>query len=259
MNLISRANANIQGLKFYFTGKPCPQGHISERRVISFGCMQCERDKIGQPDVLAKMRRAHQRRRSIPEGLTLIRQGNKSARERYKSKPDKLAICRAATRANYRKRSRTDEGRAAILNSRRKAEKKRWASEAGRNARRTSGLKWVRNNPDKHNANVMRYRTARLRRTPVWASQQAVLAFYEQAKNSVEPVHIDHIYPIRSSVVSGLHTADNLCVLPQTLNTAKSNRIPPALLEWHKPMSADEFREWAQDETYKMVVQRRAA
>lgn len=42
--IISWKQAKELGLKSYFTGKPCPQGHIVTRQ-ISGGCMQCKRDE----------------------------------------------------------------------------------------------------------------------------------------------------------------------------------------------------------------------
>ncbi|MCK9369650.1 hypothetical protein M0R04_07060 [Candidatus Dojkabacteria bacterium] len=41
--IISRKEAKTQGLKFYFTGKPCPSGHIVEKLVSDYGCVECQR------------------------------------------------------------------------------------------------------------------------------------------------------------------------------------------------------------------------
>jgi hypothetical protein len=41
--LISRFEARSQGLKFYFTDKSCPHGHIDYRRVDNGGCRECQR------------------------------------------------------------------------------------------------------------------------------------------------------------------------------------------------------------------------
>ena len=40
MNIISCKEAKAQGLKRYFTGKPCKHGHIAERHVTG-GCVIC--------------------------------------------------------------------------------------------------------------------------------------------------------------------------------------------------------------------------
>ena len=41
MEIIQRKEAKILGLKRYFTNKPCPKGHISERMVSNKCCIQC--------------------------------------------------------------------------------------------------------------------------------------------------------------------------------------------------------------------------
>ena len=41
MKVISRSDARAQGLKRYFTGKPCRQGHIVERYVGACSCTEC--------------------------------------------------------------------------------------------------------------------------------------------------------------------------------------------------------------------------
>ena len=42
MEIITRAEAKQKGLKFYFTGKPCKRGHISESRVSGSDCLMCK-------------------------------------------------------------------------------------------------------------------------------------------------------------------------------------------------------------------------
>jgi hypothetical protein len=39
---ITRSQAKAAGLRYYFTGKPCPQGHVS-KRVITGSCYECVR------------------------------------------------------------------------------------------------------------------------------------------------------------------------------------------------------------------------
>ena len=42
---ISRKQAKAQGLKHYFTGKPCKHGHVDLRQVSSESCMECLRQR----------------------------------------------------------------------------------------------------------------------------------------------------------------------------------------------------------------------
>jgi phage terminase small subunit len=50
VEIISRAKAEAAGLVRFFTGKPCPRGHISERLVSNRQCITCGRIKNRQRD-----------------------------------------------------------------------------------------------------------------------------------------------------------------------------------------------------------------
>ena len=41
--VVTRAQAQAAGLKRYFTGKPCPAGHVCERWIASYSCDACQR------------------------------------------------------------------------------------------------------------------------------------------------------------------------------------------------------------------------
>lgn len=42
-SIVTRAQAKTLGLKRYFTGAPCPKGHVSERTTSSGACTECSR------------------------------------------------------------------------------------------------------------------------------------------------------------------------------------------------------------------------
>jgi hypothetical protein len=42
---LSRAEALAKGLKRYFDGKPCPRGHVSDKLVVNYTCIQCLHEK----------------------------------------------------------------------------------------------------------------------------------------------------------------------------------------------------------------------
>jgi 5-methylcytosine-specific restriction endonuclease McrA len=46
--LVSRTEARARGLKRYFTGEPCPQGHVCERMVANADCIECMRARNGR-------------------------------------------------------------------------------------------------------------------------------------------------------------------------------------------------------------------
>lgn len=41
--IISRPAAKAKGLRFYFTGKQCPKGHVAPRYVCAYSCQECVR------------------------------------------------------------------------------------------------------------------------------------------------------------------------------------------------------------------------
>lgn len=43
MDIITQEEARSSGLIFYFTGKPCKYGHVSERMVKGSACRECKR------------------------------------------------------------------------------------------------------------------------------------------------------------------------------------------------------------------------
>jgi len=48
MQIIDKKTARSEGLKHYYTGKPCKQGHDSERYVNDGKCAQCVRDRVAK-------------------------------------------------------------------------------------------------------------------------------------------------------------------------------------------------------------------
>lgn len=44
MDIITLKEAKSLGLKKYYTGKPCPKGHLSERYVYNSCCIQCAKE-----------------------------------------------------------------------------------------------------------------------------------------------------------------------------------------------------------------------
>ncbi len=46
MQILTRQDAILKGLKYYFTGKKCPKGHIAERLVSDYGCRACKVEAV---------------------------------------------------------------------------------------------------------------------------------------------------------------------------------------------------------------------
>lgn len=96
---------------------------------------------------------------------------------------------------------------------------------------REANRRWRLNNPDKRAAAGAKYRAASLTATPVWADHEAIEALYEKAAFLTAlhgvPFHVDHIVPLQSTIVCGLHCEFNLQVMKGTDNASKGNRYWP--------------------------------
>jgi len=98
---------------------------------------------------------------------------------------------------------------------------------------RESNRKWRKNNPDKINAKNANRRATKLQATPQWAiaEKDQILALYSQAKALTEltgvSYHVDHIVPLNSPLVQGLHCLANLQILEAKQNITKNNLTWP--------------------------------
>lgn len=172
MNIIKRKEAIAQGLGRYFTGKPCVNGHISERIAMKGTCVQCNRERLA---------------RDWREGKRWSQQDGSRSTE----------AVRKWTANNPEK----------------KAEKNR---------------KWRIENRAEHNAHAAKRRAAKTQRTPAWADHEEIGMWYGVAevlsRGGVE-FHVDHIVPLQGQEVCGLHSHDNLQVLPWFENLRKSAKL----------------------------------
>jgi hypothetical protein len=113
---------------------------------------------------------------------------------------------------------------------------KKQAQEARRLARETvaqvpktkctlATLAWKKKYPERNAASRMRYHTAQIQRLPAWADLTAIKQVYAEAQK--QGLVVDHIYPLRGELVSGLHVANNLQLLTKSKNSSKGNRLLP--------------------------------
>ena len=105
-----------------------------------------------------------------------------------------------------------------------------WYSNNWDRARATRD-EWAKANPGRvAAAKAARKRQIR-RATPRWADRLAIAALYDKAidKSNREGLtyHVDHIVPIQSKLVCGLHVPCNLQVMLGSDNIRKSNRVWP--------------------------------
>lgn len=84
------------------------------------------------------------------------------------------------------------------------------------------------NNKDKSAAAVNKRNALKKMAIPLWANDFFIKEAYHLAKLRTQIFefkwHVDHIVPINSKIVCGLHTHGNLQVIPATENIKKSNK-----------------------------------
>lgn len=128
-----------------------------------------------------------------------------------------------------------------VRNQERQAEKRKRAYAENRERELEGMRRWKAENPGKirewterNFARINAYSRdrylARLRATPAWANDEAIEAFYQEARRLTRetgiPHEVDHIYPLRAEWCCGLHVENNLQVITSAENKSKSTRRP---------------------------------
>lgn len=189
--IISRAAAKMIGQKWYFTGKPCPHGHVAKRSVSSRDCRGCVDERCRRQRRVAPARLREKDRRGYWKNPGASRQHVRASRERHLEKRQ------AGQRASYRKNPGPAKERAKA---------------------------WGKAHPEYLKYCVAKRRAAIACATPPWLSdeQQAeIRAIYASATRGTE---VDHVIPLRGRGVCGLHVPWNLQHLPKSANRRKGNK-----------------------------------
>lgn len=188
----------------------------------------------------------------VPQPLTAF--GNNATR------PDgiegRCRSCRAEYRNRNRNRIAAKKAADYLANRDRERVKRKKHREANPEAAAARFARWVEKNPEHFKAYQLEYRRAnvtrkaayekanavwrtayenmrrarKLRATPAWANGQKINEMYAQAaavRGVGLPCHVDHIVPLKSPFVCGLHNEFNLQLLPPLDNISKGNRAWP--------------------------------
>jgi hypothetical protein len=208
---MTRDEAKAAGLKRYMPTEPCSRGHLSERFVSSRNCCQCRlllqqtpEGKARQSVNMAKYRQDNAEK--IAAQVAAYRQANR----------ENLAAQVAAYRQD------NAEKIAAQVAAYRQANRENLAAKQAEYRKANQHIK---------NAQNAARRAAKLQATPPWTDFEAIKAIYrlcaDVTRITGEKQHVDHIYPLVSDEVCGLHVAANLQILTASDNIKKGNKLLP--------------------------------
>lgn len=90
---------------------------------------------------------------------------------------------------------------------------------------------WRRRNSDRRTAKQTLRKCSKLNATPAWAVKFFIREAYNLALRRTKIFgfswHVDHVLPLQSKLVCGLHVHNNLQVIPAVHNISKHNRHWP--------------------------------
>jgi hypothetical protein len=158
-----------------------------------------------------------------------------SERERNRKAPEKLRAKTAKWRANNPDRVRELNKAAHHNRKEQRNEESRVYRAANLEKMRAQGRAWSKNNPEAWRATNNARRAAKVQAVPNWANDEfdelVVGECYDLSIKRTTATgmkwHVDHIVPLRSKSVCGLHCAANLQVIPALINFSKGNRVWP--------------------------------
>jgi hypothetical protein len=204
--IISRKEAKAQNLPRYFTGKPCPYGHICERRTSGSNCLQCESEWFSKnASHVADYKREWvkrdieaARKRALRWWRTHAETEKQKSRQRHADNPEH----KNAPRRKWRKEN------AQYL--REYYRKYRAANVLAIKAAKINSSSKRRAAPGRHTA-------ADIRNLVI---VQENLCTYCQCDLAVSGFHVDHIQPLARG---GTNNPDNLCLSCPTCNVRKQD------------------------------------
>jgi 5-methylcytosine-specific restriction endonuclease McrA len=203
--IVTRTEAKTAGLKRYFTGKPCPKGHISERWVASYSCDTCQRIDLS---VLYATNRKGRRIRKLAATKALREANLEAARAKerliarrvYESRKPQVAAWRAANIERLRAYVRA---RFAVATEEQRAKKRAYV----RNRR----AKLAGNGGEHTGPQILDLLIRQRHKCPFCSA------------NLRRGYHVDHIMPIH---LGGSNDIGNIQLLCATCNISKGHKHP---------------------------------
>lgn len=242
LHIISRADAKRAGLKYYFTGKPCKHGHVSERKSVNGDCYACFFEKMYSYRDEAFSKKAG----LTPAEYRQRLQSRKLEKIAGMSHPDYISKQDAMLRGQdtYFDAVKCAHGHlspryvstGACIQCGRNESRKAWRTAYAKNNRESINRNcrnWSAKNKEKINCSV-RNRRARIRKNGGTHNAGDILRILESQKFKcascqccvATSYQVDHIMPL---ALGGSNAPDNLQILCPTCNKRKSAKHP---IDW---------------------------
>jgi len=243
MQIVARKEAIRTGLRRYFTGKPCRNGHVAERDVGNRTCLDCSnersaRNRADNPEYYANYRKHHRELAgSYNNSYYSDNAAELSAYARVYRR-DNAETVRASDRARAKTVNRKQQAKLFRESNRqaiRDRENRRYLREGDRIKKRVT--KYRRENPQKVRA-ALKVCTARARaqrRKAIGSHTSDDIKQLFQRQNGIcaacsvsiaDGCHLDHIVPLKRG---GTNNPDNLQLLCQPCNLSKGSKT---MSEW---------------------------
>lgn len=243
MKIITRKEAKEQGLKFYFTGKSCCRGHVCERRIINWRCIECEkkRDKNRNPrntesdkkrrkeyyennkEYLLEQKRKYNK--THKKQISILKKKYREANKEQLTKKDKEYY-----EANKEKKVEYNKGYYKANKGQITKNNKKY-HEANKDEISKQKKEYYQANKEYFFTHNAKRRAAKKQAIPSWyKSEKEFVEFIykcsqERSKSSNIIYHVDHIVPLQNDLVCGLHCIANLQILTESENSSKNNKF----------------------------------
>jgi hypothetical protein len=196
----------------------------------------------------------------ILPGFKLCRKGL----HQYPIEQRTCPVCRRATAAKYRERNRTklreldkkwkvnniEKARKSVRNwaknnKERKKQMDKLYYKKNKERVRKNVKTWTHKNRGIANSLWAKRRAKKRQAIPQWASQEKIKAVYKNCAEITRVTgikhEVDHVYPLQSKYMCGLHVETNLQIITKKENNQKYNSTWPGQLDCQKGSVYDIF------------------